>query len=113
MAKVVTHYPIPTKLRTEGSPASVGISLLSAEQEILASKLGGFNYMRSQYEATKSAICAFDKKPVTDENGDISKFWERTHPKVRALLLEAYNRMTSASDEESKDFFGGEETVIE
>jgi hypothetical protein len=105
MAKAIYTYTIPESLRTEGGPSSLGLSLLTVDQELTASKIGRFDTMKTQYEAAKMAIAQADGKDVMNGDGAIDVLWEKVGPKMRALVLQAYNEISSANGEEEAAFF--------
>lgn len=111
MARIVYVYALPESLRkdVEGCPGRVGLRALTSREEIDASKVGGYDLTKSQYEAVMRAICELDGKTVTLGTGEVEKFWESCGPKIRALLLQAYNRLSTASEAESTDFFKSEQ----
>src|SRR5262245_39118273 len=103
----VHEFAIPQSLRNGGSvPAKVGLRALTADEEIQASKSGRFDLMRTQYEATKRAVCELDGKQPAD--GDVDKFWESCGPKLRGLVVQAYNKLSTATTEEEQSFFASE-----
>lgn len=112
MIRPVHTYTVPTSLRFEGGPIQIGLQPLTAEQEITASKVAGFNLLKSQYEAVKRAIVEFDGKGANFADGQVDEFWDKCSPKLRALLLGAYSKITSASEEEEAGFFGSEQIKV-
>jgi len=112
MIRPMFEYTIPTTLRGEGIPEKISLCPLTAEQEIQASKVGGFNLMKSQYEATKRAIAEVDGKPAKFADGDVDALWNRMSPRLRALLITAYSKMTTASEEEDDSFFASEQMKV-
>jgi hypothetical protein len=107
MKPAIHTFTIPATLRN-GGPGKVGLRQLTADQELMASKVGRFDVMKTQYEAAKLAIAEFDGKPANYADGDVDKFWEGGGPKLRALLLQAYNHMASPSTEEEASFLSSE-----
>ena len=108
--RIVFEYNIPESLGggKGGVPQKVSMTQLTAEQELQASKIGRFDMMKSQYVATKLSIVEMDGKPSDQADGGLDSFWERCDPRVRSLLLQAYNRVSSPSKEEEESFFGSE-----
>jgi hypothetical protein len=111
MARVVHEYAIPESLRqgSEGLPSKVGLRELTSREEIDANKVGGLDFMRTQYEAVKRAICELDGKKVSIADVELDKFWDAAGPRLRALLIKTYNRMSSATEEEDRAFFESEQ----
>lgn len=108
----VHTYTIPESLRGEGVPAKVGMVQLTAGQELTASKVGGMDYTKAQYAAAKMSIVQFDGRPVDAVNAEVDKFWERVDPRVRALILSAYNRLSSPKKEDEDSFFASEAVSV-
>jgi hypothetical protein len=101
-----TTYTIPEELRDASKrPETVSLRLLTSDEELQASRAGKFDIMKSQYEATKLMIVALDGKPVSVADGSVDSFWERADPRVRNLLIEAYNRLSSPTRGQQDDFF--------
>jgi len=107
LPKVVHEFTVPEKLRN-GGPIKIGMRLLTASEEEAASKMGGFNMFKTQYEAAKRSICELDDKPVEAAKGEVEKFWETAHPRLRSLVLQEYQRLSTPSEEEESSFFASE-----
>lgn len=105
-ARGIYTYTLPSTLAN--GVKSIGLRVLTAEEELRASKAGRFDLNRINYEAVKLSIAEFDGKAIGNAEGEIDKFWNRVDPKVRSLLLQAYNKLTSPSLEETASFFGSE-----
>jgi hypothetical protein len=112
-SKVIHTYKLPEALRKSPSggdlPESIGLRELTADEELQAHKVGRFDNMKTQYDAVKRSIAEVDGKAASYADGGVDKLWEACGPKVRALLLEAYNRISSPTADEEKDFFKSEE----
>lgn len=110
----VHTYTIPESLRDKSGlvPAKVGMVQLTAEQELLASKLGQYQLLKAQYAATKLSIVEFDGRAVNASSAEVDKFWERVDPRVRNLLLQAYQKLATPSDDEEADFLKSEEVRV-
>jgi len=108
--RVVREFTLPESLIGKDSigPRKVALRQLSADEELMASKIGRFDIMRAQYAAAKLSIVELDGKPVHYADTVLEAFWERSDPRVRSLLLQAYNRLSSPTKEEEEDFFGSE-----
>lgn len=112
MSKIQYEYEIPKSLRNGTQAAKVTMRPLTTREEIDASKAGGFDLMKTQYEAVKRSICALDGKSASIMDGEVDKFWEEAGPKLRSLLLQAHNRLSSANMEESDSFFASEQVRV-
>lgn len=113
-SRAVYTRPIPETLRTEDfAHKTVGMRLLTCDEELQASKLGGFDVVKTRYEATKLAICEIDGQSVHNGEGVLDSFFERGGPKMRRLLVDGYSRMSAPSQEEQEAFFGGEKVKVE
>lgn len=112
-SRAVYRYSIPESLRGQQNvPKKVGMIQLSADQELMASRVGKFDFTKAQYAATKLSIVEFDGRPVDQANAEVDKFWERVDPRVRALLVQAYTKLSSPTKEEEDAFFGSEEASV-
>jgi hypothetical protein len=115
-SRLIRQYTLPESLRSDDPsvprPKTIGMRQLSAEEELMASKIGRVDYMRAQYAATKLSIVEFDGKPIDHGTSALDIFWERSDPKVRSLLLQAYNRLSSPSKEEEDGFFESETAKV-
>jgi hypothetical protein len=115
MAKAIHTYTIPESLRSapngSPSPTKIGMQQLNADQELMASKTGRFDYMKAQYAAAKLSIVEFDGRKV-DPDGTVDIWWDKADPKLRSLVLQAYNKLSSPSTEEDESFFGSEEMKV-
>ncbi len=109
---VVYNYKLPASLQRPGCAKTVGMRELTSEEEIRAIKLGDFDYMRAQYEATKMAICVLDGKPVDVANNEADVFFEQIGAKGRTLLMKAHNKLSGPSKEEETDFFKSEAVAV-
>lgn len=110
-AREVHRFTIPPELRKDLSPTKIGLRLLTAEQELMASKQGKFDVNRINYAAAKLSIIEFDGKYVDNGDSAIDLFWERADPKVRSLILQACTKMSSPTKEQEDSFFASEVLV--
>lgn len=106
--KVLFDFTIPPNIRYTGGPSEISLQLLTADQELTASRLGRFDVMKTQYEAVKLAIAALDKKVVSPATGEVDTFWEKIGPKGRSLILQSYNRVSAPSQEDEASFLASE-----
>lgn len=111
MARITFDFQIPVTLQSEKLGVKVvSLRQLTSEQEITAQRLGRFDMLKTQYEAVKMAMAEFDGKAANFSNGDVDQFWEDAGPKLRSLLLQGYNKISSPDGEEEKSFFGSMKT---
>lgn len=106
-ARETITYTIPESLRDSETkrPSNVTMRALTADEELTASRLGRFDVMKSQYAATKLSIVALDGAPVSTADGSTDAFWERSDPRLRSLILQAYNKLSSPTQAEEDAFF--------
>lgn len=112
MAKILFTYSIPESIRLNSEiplPKKIVMRQLSADEELQAHRVGRAEYMKSQYDAVKRAIVKLDSQDVSYAEGTSDKFWENCGPKMRSLLLQAYNRSTAPTAEEESSFLGSAE----
>lgn len=112
LSATITEWELPDSLRGEHDPKRIGLRVLTSEQELMAAKLGRHEFTRQQYAAVKLAIATFDGQPVTSGSKQVESFWEHAHPKVRSLLLAAYNKLSSPTSEEEEGFFKSESVGV-
>lgn len=110
MVRLVHEFTLPVSMKWDGGPAKVGMRQLTAGEEIQVSRVGGFDLMKTQHEATKRSIVEIDGKKVDWGKGEVDELWEACGPKVRTLLISAFNRISGATEEESNGFFDSMET---
>lgn len=113
MPRTIHEYEIPPSLRWDGGPSTVGLRALTVAEELTASKVGGLDYMKAQYEATRMSIASIDGRPVAVKDGEDVALWERGGPKLRSLLVQAYNRLSSPSADEADGFFASATVKVE
>lgn len=101
----VESFTIPPSLQRAGCATKVTLCELSVKDELGASRKGGYDMVKGTYEATKSAIYMLDGKRVSNAEGDVDEFFEKIGPKVRALLVSAYEQMHGPNKTEETDFF--------
>ncbi len=109
---VSTNFNIPKTLQREGVAKKVGMRELSSDEELLASKLGKFDMLRSEYEAVKLSICSLDGNSVSTADGTVDVFWNRCGAKLRTLLLKAHGRVNNPSKAEEDEFFQSETVAV-
>jgi hypothetical protein len=110
VSKVTFTYTIPESIRANPGtaaelPHTVTMRALTADEELQAHKVGGSQYMKSQYDAVKRSVVALDGTPVSYADGGTEHFWAACGPKMRSLLMQAYNRLSSPEASEEADFF--------
>lgn len=114
--KALFKYRIPARLRTSDSgqplPEVITMRTLSADEELQANQIGRFNLLKAQYDAAKRSIVALDGKVVSYPEGEADKFWEAAGPKVRSLILQAYNKAAAPLKEDEDAFFASEEMLV-
>lgn len=113
-ARPVYTYNIPKSLRgeEEAGPSSIGLTQLTAGQELTAAKIGRFDLTAQQYAAAKLSIVQLNGKPINNNEGDVDKFWDKCDPKLRSLIMQAYNRLTTPAKEDEESFFTSEQIKL-
>jgi hypothetical protein len=99
-------YEIPKSLQRAGLATRIGMSELSVGEELVASREGGQDYMKSLYAATKTSVRQLDDKPA--DMAAVEAFWQLCGSGVRDLLCNAHNRLTGVTKEEKDSFFASE-----
>ena len=110
-ARPTFTYEIPARLAAEAGIKSVTLVHLTAAEELAAAKRGGSDAMRLAQELSKAALWGLNGKQLSHANSEKEAAWHELHPKVRALVLQAYSKLHSPESEDVESFLASE--VIE
>jgi hypothetical protein len=95
-------FTIPPPL--QNGIKTVGLVELTAEEELNATKRAQGDGLRLAYEMTKISLVEIDGKTLVRSEGDTDAAFERMHPKVRSLVVSAFNSLHAPDDKETLDF---------
>lgn len=100
-------FKVPTKARMrETDPTSVTLVEVTLKEQQDATRVAEANKIPAGIEMLKHAVVEADGKKLTWANGEREVFIEQLSPKVRTLLLQAFNHIHSPADEDEADFLG-------
>lgn len=104
---VVFTYEIPKSLQKTQSGrvfTTVGIRELRPLDEIAAAERCGGNAIRLAFELAFEALTEVNGKPVDRGGGGAEKDWRDMGPKLRNLVLTAYNAEFSVDKDDTDAF---------
>lgn len=104
-------YRVPSKLAAESEIESVTLVHLTAAEELAAAKRAGNDAMKLAQELSRAALHGLNGKTLSHANSEKEIAWHKLHPKVRALVLQAYSKLHSPESEDVESFLSSE--VIE
>lgn len=99
----VYTYTVPESLGDVGA-RSVGLVELNAGEELMAAKRAMNNPIQLAYELAKEALRAIDGRPLSLGDGSTDVAWGAMCPKLRNLVMAAYNDLHSPEAAEVKGF---------
>ncbi len=108
-----TTYCFKFPQTVPGDMRSVVLAELTAEEELQATRRCQGDQFRLAYELIKQSLVEIDGKKVGLEDGTVDVVMERMHPKARRLLIDAYTKINTPSEEESALFLRSAETKVE
>lgn len=95
-AREVHTFDVPSEL--DLTVTSVSLVVLSAEEELQATKRCRNDQFRLAYELVKQALYAVNGQRVQLLDGSADKAWNGMHPKLRQLVLMVYADMHAPPD---------------
>lgn len=99
------EFTIPESARTLATdPKQVCLRQLTIAEEMRAVNASQALKTSAAYELIKAAIVEADGKPVTWDAGGKESFLEGCSPKVRQLLISAFERVNTPQAKEVEDF---------
>lgn len=105
-------FTVPETLVAEVGVAKISVSELTAEEEMMATRRSGGDQVRLVWELAKESLRRIDDMPVSTGNGTVDAHWNRMHPKLRQMVIGAYNSVHSPDRDESKAFLGSREIEV-
>lgn len=97
-------YELPAKLQQTLGVKTLTLVELNAEEEMMATKRSRNDPVRLAWELPKEALRAINGARVGSVDGSIDKAWNDMHPKVRALVMQAYNDLHNPVQTDVADF---------
>lgn len=105
--RLVYTYDVPPSCQVElegfGKVLTVGLVLLTAEEEILAAKRSHNSNYRTAHELSKACLYLINNTRVSmASNAD--EVWSNIPPKLRTLIVTAYADLHNPNEEETAGF---------
>lgn len=101
--RVLYLYDVPDSLSGFGVK-EVGLVELTAEEEMMATRRCRGDAVRLGFELAKEALRRVDGRSVSTSVGSTDSAWNQMHPKVRSLVVQAYNDLHGTKQEETASF---------
>jgi len=87
----IYEYDVPEDMADVASGIkTVGMRLLTPRIETMAFRRVKGNEEQLAYELTKQAIVEINGERVSIADGHLDETWERMHPQIRSLVMNAY-----------------------
>jgi hypothetical protein len=106
-SKPIHVYPVPKKLAAETGIESLGLVKLTARQEKDIGERAGSSAHKLAYELVLNALVEVNGQKVSVSDGSADKAYNEFDPKLRQLVMTAYGRMHSPTEEEAESFLEG------
>jgi len=110
--RAVHTFDVPKKLAAEVGHDQVGLQELTSEEELLAFRRSKGDKGALTAELVKASIVEADGKKLSAGDGSVDTFWNGLHPKLRALVMEAYSSIHSAAEEDEQSFLGSRKVRV-
>ena len=101
-------YRVPAKLAAEAEVESVTLVHLTAAEELAAAKRAGNDAMKLAQELSRASLWGINDRQLSHANSEKEIAWHKLHPKVRALVLQAYSKLHSPETEDVESFLSSE-----
>ena len=108
--RTIHVFEIPAALG--GDIRSVGVVELTAAEELMAAKRVRTDPAAYTFQMAKAALARVNNEPVSLADGSADKAWERMGPKVRALVVTAWNTVSQPSEDEVSGFLGSQKVQV-
>jgi hypothetical protein len=106
--RIVHVFKVPEKLQKLVKVKTVSLYELSVEEEIMATGRAGQNLLQITYRCAEQALAAIDSRPVSLSDGTADVAYAKMHPKLRQLVVRAYNAIHNPEKDELDDFLGSQ-----
>ena len=103
----VFTFTIPAALAKECGVTSVGMRMLTTEDELAAgarARLRGDTNGYLSTESLKGALCRMNGKAISLADGSADRMLDDMHAKLRVLVIAAYNKIHQPSEDDGRDF---------
>lgn len=99
----VHTFQIPKALMGQGA-VTLGLVQLTADEEMMAAKVGGQDGAKTAMQLLKMSLVEVDGKPVAVADGTADIAIGQFSPKVRSLALLAYSELHQPKEDEVAGF---------
>lgn len=98
-------FKVPPKARMrESDPTSVTLVEITMKEQQEATRTAQANKVQVGLEMLKFAVVEADGKPLSWKGNEREIWLDQVSPKVRTLLLQAFNHIHAPADEDEADF---------
>lgn len=111
--RTVYTFTVPKKLQGTNDEEqgtmkveTVGLVELRGGEEIEAAERAQNNLVRGNVELVKAAVRWVNGKAVHSYDGSVDKVWNRCDPRVRGLILNAFQRIHTPEKIDTETFLG-------
>lgn len=113
-ARTVHTFDIPEGLvKSTGTEIrTIGIMELTAEEEMMAAKRIQGEAVRLPFEQAKESMRYINGKLVQTHDGSADKVWADMHPKIRNMVVIAFNRVHQSGREDLDSFLNSGQISI-
>lgn len=125
-ARAIYRYKIPASMAgLARDVATIGLVEITPDEEIMATKRCSNQPIRLAYELSLEAFREIgmagplgqDGRPtvvshrLSTADGTADRVWRQLHPKIRTLVVTAYNELHNPKDGEAQDFLSSREVT--
>lgn len=110
-SRPVFTYVIPPKLHRYGIK-TVGLIELTANEELMATRRSAMSPMALAAELAKESLRKVDSKSVSTTDGTADFAFNTMHPKIRTLVMSAYNLLHNPDGDDTKGFLDSQEMSV-
>ena len=89
--RVMNFFTVPPEIVLDSGVAEIGIVELTLNEEMTASKRAGVDMVAMAAELAKEALREVDGRTLSTPDLSADAFWRDCKPKLRQLILTAYN----------------------
>lgn len=105
-------YAVPKHLAQHHGVSSVTLVELTAEEELLATNRARNDVARLAFELAKQSLVALDGRPLSTVDGSLDSQWQKLHPKIRSLVMNAYGQLHQTNHEETAAFLQSRQVEV-
>ncbi len=107
----VHTFTFPPSVSTD-EVQSVGISELTSNEEIQATKRVGTDQARLPYELSLQCLAEVNGKPVSLGDGSADTAWKAMSSKQRTLMIAAYSEVNAPEQEDLSGFIKSQQVKV-